>query len=627
MKDKISQLDKGQMKRILGVLDLFGVGYGDMGSSIYYALGITTFFALGATPIALLIAGVVFIFTALTYAEMSSVLQDAGGSASFSRKAFNDLISFIAGWGLLLDYIVTISISAYAVSPYLAYFIPILKDTPVKISFSLAIVIGLMFLNIRGSKHSTRVSLWLTVMTLITQIGIVIFGIAMLVNFSEFISHLRIGGEDKLWSPSYNEFLHGIAMAMVAYTGIESMSQLSAEAINPGKTVPRAIIITMVTLILMYLGISLVALSAITPQELTSSYLEDPISGIVTAFPYGKHILAPWIGLLASVILISAANAGLIGASRLSFNMGEFFQLPRFFYHLHSKYMTPYTSLIFFGICAGFILIASRGQLSFLADLYNFGAMLAFFSAHMSLIVHRIRFPDEKRPFMVSLNIPIAGRKIPITAILGAFATASVWILVVVTKPYGRYLGFIWMIFGLFMYFFHRRQYKISPIGKVEVEKVKIDNYKNLEIKKILLPTRGTLRVETIQIGVMLAKAYDAVLVVVHIIEVPVMLPLSTNLLQREVYSSQVLSRAKAIALEKGVRVETRTLRSRSVKKSIVDIGNKEDFDLIVLGSQNKHIAGAIVDYVTSNIKSSRVWVCKSGSEEADKDEEIYAPK
>jgi APA family basic amino acid/polyamine antiporter len=112
MADKIAQVDRGTMRRSLGVLDLFAVGYGDLGSSIYYALGITTLFALGATPIALMIAGFVFMCTALTYAEMSSILPEAGGSASFSRKNFNDLISFIAGWGLMLDYIVTISISA-----------------------------------------------------------------------------------------------------------------------------------------------------------------------------------------------------------------------------------------------------------------------------------------------------------------------------------------------------------------------------------------------------------------------------------------------------------------------------------------------------------------------------------
>src|SRR5580698_3898924 len=136
----VVQLARGTLKRVLKVSDLFAIGYGDLGSSIYYALGVTALFALGATPIALGLAGIVFICTALTYAEMTSIVHDSGGSASFARLAFNDLISFIAGWGLLLDYIVTIAISAFAVGPYLAYFFADLNKTPVQIVFSITLI-------------------------------------------------------------------------------------------------------------------------------------------------------------------------------------------------------------------------------------------------------------------------------------------------------------------------------------------------------------------------------------------------------------------------------------------------------------------------------------------------------
>ena len=127
----IPQIDKGTLKRVLGVFDLFAIGYGDLGSSIYYALGVTALFALGATPIAMILAGIVFICTALSYAEMSAAFHESGGSASYARHAFNDLVSFIAGWGLLLDYIVTIAISAFTVGPYLMTFFPALKQADV----------------------------------------------------------------------------------------------------------------------------------------------------------------------------------------------------------------------------------------------------------------------------------------------------------------------------------------------------------------------------------------------------------------------------------------------------------------------------------------------------------------
>jgi APA family basic amino acid/polyamine antiporter len=610
MGKKIAQIDKGQMRRVLGVFDLFAVGYGDLGSSIYYALGITAMYSLGATPLALLMAGLVFVCTALTYAEMSSVIPESGGSASFSRKAFNDLISFVAGWGLMLDYIVTIAISAFSVAPYLGFFFPVLKEVIPQIAFTIFIILAMLVLNIKGNKHSTRFSMVLTLLTVFTQAIIVVIGAATIVNLPEFIRHLKINRGDLLWSPTWSQFWHGVAMAMVAYTGIESMSQLSSEAINPKKTVPRAIVLAMGTLLIMYLGISTIALSAVTPQVLSTTYLMDPIAGIVKALPIGGAFLGPWVGLLAAVILIVAANAGLIGASRLSFNMGEYFQLPRRFYGLHSRYKTPYVSLVVFAVLSSLIVISSRGRLDFLADLYNFGAMLAFFSSHISLISHRIRFPKIKRPFKSPLNIPIGrGRSIPVTAILGALTTLSVWVLVVITKPQGRYLGLAWIIFGLAMYFRHRKQFNLSPTGSVEVKRVIVKDFKEVSIKKILLPTRGHLATDTIVIGCNLAKLYDAELTIIHVVEIPYMLPIDAPVLEKEAYSEAVLNRAQAIAIEKHVNVQVKMVRARSVVKAILDLVEKEGTDLLVLGSKHQSALGSLTEKLLEKVPC-RVWIC-----------------
>lgn len=615
-KEKISQVDRGTMKRVLGIFDVFAIGYGDMGSSIYYALGITAFFALGATPIALFIAGIVFICTALTYAEMTSVFLESGGSATYTRKAFNDFISFIAGWGLLLDFIVTIAISSFAVAPYLSYFFPIFMHAEVKVIVSCIIIFGLMILNIRGVKESTRISLVLTSITIITQLVIVAYAIFTVVNFKEFFVHLEIGGANKLWSPTWENFLHGVAMAMVAYTGIESMAQLSSEAKRPEKTIPRAIMLAMVILILSYLAISLVALSVLTPHQLSSEYLDDPVNGIVAHLPGVGAYLGPWIGILAAVILLVASNAGLIGSSRLAFKMGEYFQLPRVFYKLHKKKQTPYISLCFFAICAMAILIASRGKLSFLADLYNFGAMLAFFCAHLSLIVHRIRFPEHERPFMIRGNLRFGKVRVPITAIIGCLATFSVWVLVIVSKPDGRILGFSWVGIGLTMYYYYRSRQKISPFGNVEIEKIKISELKDIEVKNILIPTRGHLGIETIQVGCMIAKMFDAKVTVVHVIEVPVTIPLTANLGNIENYSSEVLKKAEAIALDVGVEISLRSIHARSPVKVIKDIAESEKMDLVVLGAIVNKSIGPLAQNLMRSITKCRVWVIGSSGVE-----------
>lgn len=610
MREKITQIHKGELERSLNLFDLFAIGYGDLGSSIYYALGITALYALGAAPLALLTAGLVFVCTALTYAEMSSVIQEAGGSASYSRKTFNDFISFIAGWGLLLDYIVTISISSFAIAPYLSYFFPILKEVWPQVVLTVVIIFALAILNILGNKHSTRLSLVLTALTLITQLVIIVIGLFFLVNLPTLWRHFTIGGPNTLWSPTWGEFIHGVAMAMVAYTGIESMAQLSSEAKEPAKTVPRAIVLSMCILMFMYLGVSIVALSAMTPQTLSTTYLNNPIAGIVQALPFGQAVLLPWVAALAAVILAVAANAGLIGASRLSLNMGEHFQLPKMFYNIHKKHKTPYVALWVFAIFASCIVVLSWGKLSFLADLYNFGAMLAFFCTHLTLIMHRIRFPNEKRPFFIKGNIPFRGAKIPITAILGLVATFSVWCLVVYAKPDGRYLGIGWIVIGLIMYFWYRKQQNIAPLGKLEIEKVHVDNYKDIQVKKVLLPTGGHIATDTVVVGCNLAKLFQAELVVIHIVEIPYILPIQTPLLQKMAYSESVLQRAEAIAREKDVKVEIRTLRARSIVKKIVEIAEQESFDLVVLGCRGATKFGPITEQIMEKVKT-RVWVCR----------------
>lgn len=423
LKHRIAHLKKDEFKRSLGIFDLFAVGYGDLGSSIYYALGVTAYFALGATPIAMAIAGLVFVCTSLTYAEMTAATKATGGAASFAREAFNDLISFIAGWGLLLDYIVTIAISIFSIAPYLAFWHKAFTIPSFHLGFSVSLVAILLLLNVSGSKHSTRTSLVLTSFALCTQFVIILLAVFTLDDFTQVFEHLRIGVKNVKWSPNWGDFLKGTAMAMVAYTGIESIAQLGSETRKPIKTLPRAVMGVMSVLIAMYLGISIVGLAAMTPKALGTTYLQDPLAGIAASLPFGSHFMGPWVGLLAAMLLFVAGNAGLLGASRLAFNMGEYYQLPRMFHKTHPRFKTPHFSLMIFALLASLVILASRGSLHFLADLYNFGAMLAFFSAHISLIAFRIKHPNLNRPFRAPLNIHFGSVSLPLTAIVGGLAT------------------------------------------------------------------------------------------------------------------------------------------------------------------------------------------------------------
>lgn len=614
-KGHIARFEKKSFIRKLGVTDLFAVGYGDLGSSIFYALGITTFFALGAAPISLLLAGIVFICTSLTYAEMTSFPEASAGSASFARLAFNDLISFIAGWGLLLDFIVTIAISIFSILPYLSF----VTEGPRYISLHLGVSVGLIgilyLINYFGAQHSTRISIVLTITALTTQVLILIFALFSGGDIALVFEKMRIGSK-AAWSPSWDDFFKGTAMAMVAYTGIESIAALSSETKRPLKTLPRAVIIVMSVLVAMYLGMSIISLSVLSPQELGTKYVNNPLIGVVNHLAFGKKILTPFVGFLVAALLFVAGNAGLMGASRLSFNMGEYYQLPRFFYRTHKKYRTPVVSLGIFALLASLIILLSRGSLHFLADLYNFGAMIAFFSAHMSLIILRFKRPETERSFRAPLNISFGkGVTVPITAIIGAISTFGVWILVVLTKPGGRYLGFIWMALGVGMYLVYRKKKKIGATTQVQIEKVKVGDYKPLEVKKILVPTKGGPETESVQLACELAKFHKAQLTAIHMIQVPYSLPLDTPMPYRMVIAQAVLQRAEAIASEFNVDIQTSIFRCRQIDESILQYLAENDFDLLVIGAERTAAASYGLGAVTDRILRAapcRVFVAAS---------------
>lgn len=614
-KEKIVQLEKTSLRRALGSSELFAVGYGDVGSSIYYALGLTALYALGATPIALALAGFVFICTCLTYAEMATTFPEPGGSATFSRYAFNDLISFIAGWGLLLDYIVTIAISAFAIPPYLKYLIPYTHTPFIHISMTMGIIFLLYVINVVGVRHSGRFSLILAIVTIISQLFVILTAAILLLNLPFIISHLKIGVVGSSWSPSWGEFIKGTAMAMVAYTGIESIAQLAAETKRPSIAIPRAIRWTMYTLVLFYFMISVVGLSVIDPKILGTEYIDDPIAGIVSKLPFGGQWLLPWFGIIAAIILLIASNAGLIGASRLTFSMGEYYQVPHFFYQMHPKFRTPYVSLAVFAFFSSFIVLLSRGKMLFLADLYNFGAQIAFFFAHLSLLVLRYKKPSLQRPFKAPFNIPLGkGRSFPLTALIGVFATFSVWLVVVVTKPDGRNLGLIWIALGLVMYFFYRKRKQIAALGKLSIEKIKIPEYHPMHIQHILVAAGLKGNTDAIQTACKLAKSSGAKLTAVHIIEIPSALPMHAPMERKELQAEAALKRAEAVAREYHLSIDLKLVRARTIEGAIKELVVHGGYDMVVVGARKSEMGDHYAHEFEKLLKTApcRILFCKS---------------
>ena len=458
------RIKRYRLRRILGVPALFSAGYGDVGSSIYYALGVVALVALGATPIALAIAGVIYIFNALTYAEGGAMIPEAGGSASFARHGFNDLVGFIAGWGLMLSYIVTMAISAYTIPPYLSHFWPVLKEPVIGTSVSMGLILFLMLVNVIGVKESSRLNILFIGVDIATQLTLVVLGIILILAVNPGVLLQNMFGNGN-W-PSTQNLIMGIALAALCFTGVETVSQLAEETRQPAKKVPQAYILMIVVVLVLFAGISMVALSAMTPQLLgdpVNGWARDPVAGIAANLPSEtlRDIFAPLVAVLAATILLTATNAGLMGISRLAFNLASHREMPAILGRVHHQFRTPYVTIILFSLISLLVLTPGFFATGFFADLgalYVFGSLLCFALAHAAVLALRVKKPELPRPFKLGWNIRFKGRELPLTTMLGFLSTAIIWMIVVISQPYSRWVGMGWMVAGFIIYYLYRRK-------------------------------------------------------------------------------------------------------------------------------------------------------------------------
>ena len=457
-----------QLKRSVGVMSLFATAYGNVGSSIYYALGLVAASALGLTPLVFLFAGGLFALTAKTYAEGATMFPEAGGSSSFARHAFDEIVSFVAGWALMLDYVITIAISAFFVPHYLGPFVDVLRSGVEDVIAGVVIVVLLAAINVRGLARSAGLNVGLALLDIATEIVIVGLGLVLVLSPELLVDQVHLGE-----APTWSQLIFAISISMVAYTGIETIANMAEEERDPGRDLPRAANGVVVAVIGLYIGITVIALSALPVTQaadgdfvtqLGTRYRDDPILGIVANLGLGsgiEHLARIYVGVLAATILLIASNAGLIGISRLSWSLAEHHQLPGAFAGLYGRGRTPAVAIVVFAALA--ILLILPGKATLLGNLYSFGALLSFTIAHVSVVALRVRQPDHERPYRAPWNVGIRGYSIPLTAVLGGIGTFGAWISVLVLHSEARIAGVAWMVVGLTGYLLYRRHIGIDP--------------------------------------------------------------------------------------------------------------------------------------------------------------------
>jgi APA family basic amino acid/polyamine antiporter len=585
-------------QRGLGSPVLFAIVWTALASAIYFSLGVVTENARGLTPVVLLGAGIFFVLTAMTYVEGASLHPERAGSTVFARYAFDELWSFIAGWAVLLDFLILIAVTAFVATNYLAAFwAPLGKGAP-ELAAAVGIIAYVAYRNVRGfSGRAIEPIAALAVADIVLQLLIVVLGAFLVVDVDALTSTIHVGT-----SPRLADVMFALTISTVAFTSLESAAGLAGEVRVSRRGLKRLIASAAASVIVIYVGISLVAVAAlpITPgaSPLTGDALDAPVLAIVSSFhpSWLAEVLRYITAALATVTLIVAAHASMLGLSRLSYSLATNRQIPSAVGRLHARHATPY---IVIGLAAllGSALVIPR-DLEFLVGIYAFGAMLAFLIAHVSVCVLRYREADRERPYRIPLSVRIGGGDLPLPAVLGALMAFGGIVSLLAYHGGARTIGIVWMAGGVALYVAYRRSSGMPIRERVVVSEAALRaEPPRAEYGSILVPVFGTaLDDDIIQTAGRLAAAENsedavgqgATIEAIWIFEVPLALPLDARLPDAQLKRARAaLARAKAVGEEYvGVQVATATIRARRAGDAIVAEAQRRGVELIVLAAE-----------------------------------------
>jgi basic amino acid/polyamine antiporter, APA family len=590
------------LRQSIGSPMLFTVVYASLASAIYFSLGVVAGHALGLTPVVFLVAALVFGLTAMTYVEGASLHPERGGATVFARYAFNELASFVAGWAILLDYIILIAVTCYSATQYLKVFWHPLGHYTESLLLALVFIAFVVLVNIRGFSggRSVRRLGMLVAGDLALQLLIVVLGLALFFNPHTLVDPIHLGS-----TPTWSGLVFALTVTTIAFTNVESAAGLAGE-VRAGRGALRRLIASGMALVLVgYVGIALVAVTALPVHDghtaLGGRYLNDPVIGIVTqVHPHWlAQTLRYLVGAMATVTLVAAASAAMLGLSRLAYSLSTNRQIPSGLGRLHPTRSTPYVLICLAGLLAAALVVPE--DLDFLTGIYAFGAMLAFTLAHLSVCRLRYTEPDRDRPYRIPLSVRVRGGSLPLPAVLGVLVSGAGWVAVMALHEPARYVGLGWMAGGLALYVVYRRADESSLLRRVTVSPQMLSPEKpkpgERDYGSILVPLFGTkLDDDIVQTAALLASgeptddaAIDtATIEAVWIFEMPMALPLEARLPEAQIkHARQALARAKAVGEEyAGVHVATATIRSRRAGYAIVEEARRRGVEAIVLGAE-----------------------------------------
>ena len=588
------------VQRALDAPALFSIAYGEIASSIYFALGIVAAYALGLTPLVLLGGGIFFLIVSLSYAEGTAAIPETGGAATFVRRATNDVFGFLTGWALFLDYVIVIALSTVFLSHYLGTALSVeeLRETPWDLVVAAGVILGITGVRLWRRSQIHAVGIGIAALDLATQLLLVVLGLALLFSPDALTQGTSLGT-----TPTWDELAFALPLAMLAYTGLETVANLAEETREPGRTLPRSLFSALGLVVILTVLISIVGISAFPVENgetaLGGEWLKAPMAGIVTALdgPLPGSVadmLRVYVGLTGALVLFAAATTSVSGCTRIAHSLGEHGQLPRSFGRLNRRTLVSPQAItavavisIAFVIGTGF----SDDDVVFLASLYSFGVLLAFAAAQLAVLRLRFIEPDLERPFRAPMWAPLFG--VPLAILF--------WIVAIVTHPGARYAGPAWLALGMVIYLAVRRREHRGLFEEVEpIEELPA----GAEFKRILVPMKlGAIGEEMVATAIAIAKEREAHVDALFVIVVPLEYAIDAPLHDLEEQAAASLAEATILGEENDVEVMPVAVRARSLGKAIVEQAAERNSDLIVLGSsprwrRQSQFFSPTVDYV-----------------------------
>jgi basic amino acid/polyamine antiporter, APA family len=600
------------LQRVLETPSLAAVAFGEIASSLFFALGVVALEALGLTPWVLLAVGALFLVVALSYAEGTAALPETGGAATFVRRAFNDQLGFLTGWAVFLDYLIVIALAALFVPHYMGHALgwQALTESPADVFVGIAVILIVAAVRFVRRPSLYRLAIAIAAVTLAAQLILVALGLPLLFSLENMGK-----GTDLGTSPTWGAIAFALPVAMLAYTGLETVANLAAETREPGRTLPRSLFVGIGAAVAISFLIALVALSAYPADPETAlgaEWLQAPLVGLAVAFngelpAIVVDVLRVFVGVTGAAILVAVITTSLSGAGRLAYSLGRHDMLPRAFARLaRTTLVSPTAVLTTAMTSAGVLLIAwaADDSVRFLASLYSFGVLIAFTAAQVAVVRLRFTEPGLERPFRVPGNVRIRGADVPVAALVGAPLTFAIWVAALLTHDAARIAGPIWLGIGAVVFVGSRIAAREKVLGRVTPAAGDLVPEIEGAYERILVPMKiGLIGEEVVGTALRLAEERRCAIVAVHVIRVPLDQPLDAELLDAEEQAEASLAEAKLLAEEAGVDIEVKLVRSRAIGEAIVEEAVLHAADLIVMGSaprwrRQSRFFSPTVDYV-----------------------------